>query len=46
MKNYIVYVAIEQKRSTVALLIKILSEVGALEYRIIVTATASDPTPL
>jgi F-type H+-transporting ATPase subunit alpha len=41
-----VYVAIGQKRSTVAQLVKILSEAGALEYCIIVAATASDPAPL
>ena len=40
------YVAIGQKRSTVAQLVKILSEAGALEYSIIVAATASDPAPL
>jgi F-type H+-transporting ATPase subunit alpha len=39
-------VAIGQKRSTVAQLVKILSEAGALEYSIIVAATASDPAPL
>nr|ACI95886.1 ATP synthase F1 subunit alpha [Isoetes engelmannii]ACK38299.1 ATP synthase F1 subunit alpha [Isoetes engelmannii] len=43
---YCVYVAIGQKRSTVAQLVKILSEAGALEYCIIVAATASDPAPL
>jgi len=41
-----VYVAIGQKRSTVAQLVKILSEAGALEYCIIVVAIASDPAPL
>jgi F-type H+-transporting ATPase subunit alpha len=45
-KLYCVYVAIGQKRSTVAQLVKILSEAGALEYCIIVAATASDPAPL
>nr|QIA60680.1 ATP synthase F1 subunit alpha [Lepidozia trichodes] len=45
-KLYCVYVAIGQKRSTVAQLVKILSEAGALEYSIIVAATASDPAPL
>lgn len=40
------YVAIGQKRSTVAQLVKILLEAGALEYSIIVAATASDPAPL
>nr|QIA59934.1 ATP synthase F1 subunit alpha [Fossombronia cristula] len=45
-KLYCVYVAIGQKRSTVAQLVKILSEAGASEYSIIVAATASDPAPL
>jgi F-type H+-transporting ATPase subunit alpha len=45
-KLYCVYVAIGQKRSTVAQLVKILSEKGALDYSIIVAATASDPAPL
>ena len=45
-KLYCVYVAIGQKRSTVAQLVKILSEAGALEYSVIVAATASDPAPL
>ena len=45
-KLYCVYVAIGQKRSTVAQLVKILAEAGALEYSIIVAATASDPAPL
>ena len=45
-KLYCVYVAIGQKRSTVAQLVKILNEAGALEYSIIVSATASDPAPL
>lgn len=45
-KLYCVYVAVGQKRSTVAQLVKILSEAGALEYSIIVAATASDPAPL
>jgi F-type H+-transporting ATPase subunit alpha len=45
-KLYCVYVAIGQKRSTVAQLVKILDEAGALEYSIIVAATASDPAPL
>nr|YP_010881058.1 ATP synthase F1 subunit alpha [Apopellia endiviifolia]WIA66191.1 ATP synthase F1 subunit alpha [Apopellia endiviifolia]WIA66232.1 ATP synthase F1 subunit alpha [Apopellia endiviifolia] len=44
-KSYRVYVAIGQKRSTVAQLVKILSEAGASEYSIIVAATASDPAP-
>jgi F-type H+-transporting ATPase subunit alpha len=45
-KLFCVYVAIGQKRSTVAQLVKILAEAGALEYSIIVAATASDPAPL
>lgn len=45
-KLYCVYVAIGQKRSTVAQLVKILSQAGALDYSIIVAATASDPAPL
>jgi F-type H+-transporting ATPase subunit alpha len=43
---YCVYVAIGQKRSTVAQLVQILSEASALEYSILVAATASDPAPL
>lgn len=43
---YCIYVAIGQKRSSVAQLVKTLEEQGALEYSIIVTATASDPAPL
>ncbi|MCP4182678.1 MAG: F0F1 ATP synthase subunit alpha [Hyphomicrobiales bacterium] len=45
-KLFCVYVAIGQKRSTVAQLVKILEERGALEYSIIVAATASDPAPM
>lgn len=45
-KLYCVYVAIGQKRSTVAQLVKTLEKGGALEYSIIVAATASDPAPL
>ena len=45
-KLYCVYVAIGQKRSTVAQLVKKLEESGAMEYSIIVAATASDPAPL
>jgi len=45
-KLYCVYVAIGQKRSTVAQLVKTLEERGALEYSIIVAATASDPAPM
>lgn len=43
---YCVYVSIGQKRSTVAQLVKELEEQGALEYSIIVAATASDPAPM
>ena len=45
-KLYCVYVAVGQKRSTVAQLVKTLEERGALEYSIIVAATASDPAPM
>ena len=45
-KLYCVYVAIGQKRSTVAQFVKMLEENGALDYSIIVAATASDPAPL
>ncbi len=45
-KLYCIYVAIGQKRSTVAQLVKQLEEQGALEYSIIVAATASDPAPM
>ena len=45
-KLYCIYVAIGQKRSTVAQLVRVLEENGALEYSIIVAATASDPAPM
>jgi len=45
-KLYCVYVAIGQKRSTVAQLVKTLADKGGLSYTIIVAATASDPAPL
>jgi proton translocating ATP synthase F1 alpha subunit len=45
-KLYCVYVAVGQKRSTVAQLVKTLADKGGLEYSIIVAATASDPAPL
>jgi F-type H+-transporting ATPase subunit alpha len=45
-KLYCVYVAIGQKRSTVAQLVKKLEESGAIEYSIVVAATASDPAPM
>src|SRR6185503_18645777 len=45
-KLYCVYVAVGQKRSTVANLVRTLEESGALEYSIVVAATASEPAPL
>jgi F-type H+-transporting ATPase subunit alpha len=45
-KLYCVYVAVGQKRSTVAQFVKVLEERGALEYSIIIAATASDPAPM
>ena len=45
-KLYCIYVAIGQKRSTVAQIVKTLEDNGALEYSIIVAATASEPAPL
>jgi F-type H+-transporting ATPase subunit alpha len=45
-KLYCVYVAVGQKRSTVAQLVKKLEETGAMEYSIVVAATASEPAPL
>lgn len=45
-KLYCIYVAIGQKRSTVAQIVKTLEEQGAMEYSIVVAATASDPAPL
>ncbi len=45
-KLYCVYVAIGQKRSTVAQFVKVLEERGALEYSIVIAATASDPAPM
>ena len=46
IKLYCVYVAIGQKRSTVVQFVKVLEEQGALDYSIIVAATASDPAPM
>ena len=43
---YCVYVAIGQKRSTVAQIVKVLEDNGAMEYSIVVAATASEPAPL
>jgi F-type H+-transporting ATPase subunit alpha len=45
-KLYCVYVAVGQKRSTVAQFVKVLEERGALEYSIIIAATASDAAPM
>jgi F-type H+-transporting ATPase subunit alpha len=46
IKLYCVYVAVGQKRSSVAQFVKVLEENGALEYSIVVAATASDPAPM
>src|SRR5205807_855464 len=46
IKLYCVYVAVGQKRSSVAQFVKVLEENGALDYSIVVAATASDPAPL
>jgi len=45
-KLFCVYVAVGQKRSTVAQFVKVLEERGALDYSIVVAATASDPAPM
>ncbi|NCW80098.1 MAG: F0F1 ATP synthase subunit alpha, partial [Pelagibacteraceae bacterium] len=45
-KLYCIYVAIGQKRSTVAQIVKTLEDSGAMDYTIVVAATASDPAPL
>ncbi|EGY02596.1 ATP synthase subunit alpha [Nitrospirillum viridazoti Y2] len=45
-KLYCIYVAVGQKRSTVAQIVKTLEEAGAMEYSIVVAATASEPAPL
>jgi F-type H+-transporting ATPase subunit alpha len=45
-KLYCIYVAVGQKRSTVAQFVKVLEENGALDYSIVVAATASDPAPM
>ena len=45
-KLYCIYVAVGQKRSTVAQFVKILEDNGALEYSIVIAATASDPAPM
>jgi F-type H+-transporting ATPase subunit alpha len=46
IKLYCVYVAVGQKRSSVAQFVKVLEENGALEYSIVVAATASEPAPM
>jgi F-type H+-transporting ATPase subunit alpha len=46
IKLYCIYVAIGQKRSTVAQFVKVLEENGALDYSVVVAATASDPAPM
>src|SRR5271165_5255883 len=45
-KLYCIYVAVGQKRSTVAQLVRTLEERGAMEYSIVVAATASEPAPM
>jgi F-type H+-transporting ATPase subunit alpha len=45
-KLYCIYVAVGQKRSTVAQLVRTLTEQGAMDYSIVIAATASDPAPL
>jgi len=45
-KLYCIYVAVGQKRSTVAQIVKTLQDYGALDYSIVVAATASEPAPL
>lgn len=45
-KLYCIYVAVGQKRSSVARLVKVLEENGAMEYSIVVAATASEPAPM
>ena len=45
-KLYCIYVAVGQKRSSVAQLVKVLEENGAMEYSIVVAATASEPAPM
>ena len=45
-KLYCIYVAVGQKRSTVAQFVKVLEDNGALEYSIVIAATASDPAPM
>lgn len=45
-KLYCIYVAVGQKRSTVAQVVKTLRDAGAMDYTIVVAATASDPAPM
>ena len=45
-KLFCIYVAVGQKRSTVAQIVRSLEENGAMEYSIVVAATASDPAPM
>ena len=45
-KLFCIYVAVGQKRSSVAQLVKVLEEHGAMDYSIIVAATASEPAPM
>ena len=45
-KLYCIYVAVGQKRSSVAQIVKTLEDSGAMEYSIVVAATASEPAPL
>jgi F-type H+-transporting ATPase subunit alpha len=45
-KLYCIYVAVGQKRSTVAQFVRALEEQGALDYSIVIAATASEPAPL
>jgi F-type H+-transporting ATPase subunit alpha len=46
IKLYCIYVAVGQKRSSVAQFVKVLEENGALDYTTVVAATASDPAPM
>ena len=45
-KLYCIYVAVGQKRSTVAQIVKVLEENGAMEYSAVIAATASEPAPM
>jgi F-type H+/Na+-transporting ATPase subunit alpha len=46
VKLYCIYVAVGQKRSSVAQIVKTLQDYGALEYSVVIAATASEPAPL